>query len=70
MIEKPATAVQAAFSRDTLAKAVYSKTFDYIVKKVNEAIAKPNFEGVQIGVLDIYGATPTHAHTHTHTHNV
>lgn len=52
---KPNTAAQATFCRDTLAKAMYSKLFDYVVQKVNIAIATEKFEGIQIGVLDIYG---------------
>ena len=46
---------QAAFSRDTLAKALYSRMFDYLVLRINESIKKPNFQGIMIGVLDIYG---------------
>lgn len=46
---------QAAFSRDTLSKALYSKMFDFLVLKVNESIRRPNFDGIMIGVLDIYG---------------
>lgn len=53
--QKPATAEGAAFSRDTLAKNLYSKMFDFLVKKVNESIKKPNHDGPLIGVLDIYG---------------
>ena len=52
---KPATAAQADFSRDTLAKSLYSKAFDWIVAKINASIRKENFNGIQIGVLDIYG---------------
>jgi myosin heavy subunit len=53
---KPCTSAQAYFSRDTLAKALYSKMFDFLVKKINDSIKlAANFEGIQIGVLDIYG---------------
>lgn len=52
---KPNTAAQADFCRDTLAKALYSKMFDWVVQKVNLCIVPPTDEGIQIGVLDIYG---------------
>uniref|UniRef100_A0A1I8GZ60 Unconventional myosin-6 n=1 Tax=Macrostomum lignano TaxID=282301 RepID=A0A1I8GZ60_9PLAT len=45
---------EAASARDALAKAVYSRLFDYIVLRVNQALP---FSGSQsyIGVLDIAG---------------
>ena len=52
---KPNTAANAENTRDTLAKALYSKMFDWIVQKVNESIRKDDFQGTLIGVLDIYG---------------
>lgn len=52
---KPLPATQAEFSRDTLSKALYSRLFDWIVKKVNESIKIADHKGCQIGVLDIYG---------------
>ena len=45
---------EASSARDALAKAVYAKLFDYIVKRVNKALpfqSSRNF----IGVLDIAG---------------
>jgi len=53
--KKPNTASQADFCRDTLSKALYSFQFDWLVRKINESIKKENFEGVHIGILDIYG---------------
>lgn len=53
--KKGVNAADAAFSRDTLAKALYSRLFDWLVSKINASIAKPNFTGVRIGILDIYG---------------
>lgn len=53
--EKPNTAAQAGFSRDTLAKAMYYKLFDAVVAKVNMALGTNKDTGIQIGVLDIYG---------------
>uniref|UniRef100_A0AAY4E977 Osteoclast-stimulating factor 1 n=1 Tax=Denticeps clupeoides TaxID=299321 RepID=A0AAY4E977_9TELE len=45
---------QAAFSRDALSKALYSRLFDYLVDAINKAIRK-DIEENNIGVLDIYG---------------
>uniref|UniRef100_A0A3P8WP09 Myosin IF n=1 Tax=Cynoglossus semilaevis TaxID=244447 RepID=A0A3P8WP09_CYNSE len=45
---------QAAYTRDALAKALYSRIFDYLVEAINKAIQKP-YEEFGIGVLDIYG---------------
>jgi myosin-1 len=55
VIYKPQTKANAEFTRDTLAKALYSKLFDWLVKKVNDAIATTDDSGTLIGVLDIYG---------------
>jgi myosin-1 len=52
---KPQTSAQSDFSRDTLAKAIYTKLFDWLVMKINLSIQKDGFQGIQIGVLDIYG---------------
>uniref|UniRef100_A0AAY5KVX8 Osteoclast-stimulating factor 1 n=1 Tax=Esox lucius TaxID=8010 RepID=A0AAY5KVX8_ESOLU len=45
---------QAAFTRDALSKALYSRLFDYLVDSINKAIQKDR-EEFNIGVLDIYG---------------
>ncbi|KAL0985307.1 hypothetical protein UPYG_G00155280 [Umbra pygmaea] len=45
---------QAAFTRDALSKALYSRLFDYLVDSINKAIQKDH-EEFNIGVLDIYG---------------
>ncbi|KAG9154979.1 hypothetical protein Leryth_012167, partial [Lithospermum erythrorhizon] len=45
----------ATVSRDTLAKIVYSRLFDWLVEKINNSIGQdPNSKFI-IGVLDIYG---------------
>lgn len=46
---------QAVFSRDALAKHIYSKLFEWIVDKVNLALITSVKESSFIGVLDIYG---------------
>jgi myosin heavy subunit len=49
----------AKFNRDTFAKFLYSKMFDWIVDRVNIAIKKPLVGGkakyTSIGLLDIFG---------------
>ncbi|MBN3300010.1 MYO1E protein, partial [Amia calva] len=45
---------QAAFTRDALSKALYSRLFDYLVDAINKAMQKDR-EEFNIGVLDIYG---------------
>ncbi|CAA7013966.1 unnamed protein product [Microthlaspi erraticum] len=45
----------AAFSRDALAKFVYSRLFDWIVNKINISIGQDPDSKSMIGVLDIYG---------------
>ncbi|KAJ0963649.1 hypothetical protein J5N97_028771 [Dioscorea zingiberensis] len=45
----------AALSRDSLAKIVYSRLFDWIVNKINCSIGQDPHSKFLIGVLDIYG---------------
>ncbi|KAI6652209.1 Unconventional myosin-Ie-like isoform X2 [Oopsacas minuta] len=45
---------QAAYTRDALAKALYLRLFNYLVKSVNIAMEKKT-ESINIGILDIYG---------------
>jgi Myosin head (motor domain) len=48
----------AEYSRDALAKALYSRLFDWIVEKVNLALGfSQNSDALMIGVLDIYGTS-------------
>ncbi|XP_065836979.1 unconventional myosin-Ie-like [Oscarella lobularis] len=44
---------QASYTRDALAKALYSRVFDYLVNAVNAAMI--DRQQVSIGILDIYG---------------
>lgn len=47
---------QAAAARDALAKDIYSRTFDFIVQKVNQALqANATPSNIVIGILDIFG---------------
>ncbi|KAL2742986.1 unconventional myosin-Ie-like [Vespula maculifrons] len=45
---------QALYARDALAKDVYTRLFDHLVKKVNSAM-ETNADSYEIGILDIYG---------------
>eukprot|EP01102_Stenamoeba_stenopodia_P015921 TRINITY_DN5501_c0_g1_i2.p1 TRINITY_DN5501_c0_g1~~TRINITY_DN5501_c0_g1_i2.p1 ORF type:complete len:1059 (+),score=290.73 TRINITY_DN5501_c0_g1_i2:110-3286(+) len=45
----------ALYSRDALAKSLYSKLFDYIIRRVNESMYLDSYDDCVIGVLDIYG---------------
>ncbi|XP_050785759.1 unconventional myosin-Ie-like isoform X2 [Gopherus flavomarginatus] len=54
VIDVTLNAEQASFTRDALAKALYSRLFDYLVDAVNKAMQKDH-EEYNVGVLDIYG---------------
>jgi myosin-1 len=52
----PNNAVQCVQARDAIAKSLYFRLFDWIVKRVNQAIANEDAQTEHsIGVLDIYG---------------
>mmetsp|Transcript_2128 Transcript_2128/g.2211 ORF Transcript_2128/g.2211 Transcript_2128/m.2211 type:complete len:1613 (+) Transcript_2128:69-4907(+) len=53
---KKLTAVQSSDARDALAKAIYGKLFDWIVKTINRSIKVDSADvRATIGVLDIFG---------------
>lgn len=52
----PNNKVQAEAARDSLAKTIYSRIFDFLVGKINIALAKYQLPfSTVLGVLDIYG---------------
>ncbi|XP_050300495.1 unconventional myosin ID isoform X2 [Anthonomus grandis grandis] len=61
IMRKEHTDSEATYGRDALAKAVYERLFDWIVKRINSAIAvdpgnlRKVYQSSLIGVLDIYG---------------
>ncbi|XP_078729941.1 unconventional myosin-Ic [Lampetra fluviatilis] len=52
----PLSVDQAAYARDALAKAVYERTFSWLVNRINESLANEDTQQKSvIGLLDIYG---------------
>jgi myosin-1 len=68
--EVPLNVEQARNTRDALAKALYSRMFDWIVQAVNNAMASLSSRDgsaknpLCIGVLDIFGFEIFDVHTH------
>uniref|UniRef100_A0ACD5YU73 Uncharacterized protein n=1 Tax=Avena sativa TaxID=4498 RepID=A0ACD5YU73_AVESA len=55
IIIKALDCAAAAANRDTLAKTVYARLFDWLVENINKSIGQDVNSKAQIGVLDIYG---------------
>ncbi|XP_006640272.2 unconventional myosin-Ih isoform X1 [Lepisosteus oculatus] len=52
----PLTVDHAYYTRDALAKAIYGRTFTWLVNKINESLAnQDSSRKTVIGLLDIYG---------------
>ena len=51
----PLKKVEAEYSRDTLSKALYSKLFDWLVRRINKSLLTVAETRAFIGVLDIFG---------------
>eukprot|EP00761_Pharyngomonas_kirbyi_P008029 gb/GECH01008040.1/.p1 GENE.gb/GECH01008040.1/~~gb/GECH01008040.1/.p1 ORF type:complete len:1589 (+),score=433.96 gb/GECH01008040.1/:1-4767(+) len=45
----------AEFNRDALAKGIYERLFHWLIRRVNNAIRRPDSAKYSIGLLDIYG---------------
>ncbi|KXZ52496.1 MYO1A protein [Gonium pectorale] len=54
-IVSPLDARAAAETRDSLAKIIYAKMFDWLVSMINAAIGEDKKCAASVGVLDIYG---------------
>ncbi|KPP56366.1 hypothetical protein Z043_126025, partial [Scleropages formosus] len=60
----PLTAEHAIYARDALAKAIYGRTFAWLVNKTNESLAnKDSTRKTVIGLLDIYGFEVFHVNS-------
>ncbi|KAJ8393918.1 hypothetical protein AAFF_G00054510 [Aldrovandia affinis] len=60
----PFTTDHAVYARDALAKAVYGRTFTWLVNKINESLANKDSSGkTVIGLLDIYGFEVFHVNS-------
>jgi myosin heavy subunit len=60
IIKSPLTIQESYNSRDAMAKAIYGKMFNWIVKRINDSIslkmnAKSSKDLKFIGLLDIFG---------------
>uniref|UniRef100_A0A3B5APN7 Unconventional myosin-Ih-like n=1 Tax=Stegastes partitus TaxID=144197 RepID=A0A3B5APN7_9TELE len=52
----PFSVDHAVYARDALAKAIYGRTFNWLVNKINESLVnKDSSRKMVIGLLDIYG---------------
>lgn len=54
-VSKALNKVKAAASRDALAKGLYGRLFNWVVKKINDTLSHPHKKAYFIGVLDISG---------------
>ena len=54
-IVSPIDVKAALDNRDSLAKTVYSRLFDWLVEKINTSIGQDATAPTLVGVLDIYG---------------
>ena len=54
-IISPLSVQAATENRDSLAKIIYAKMFDWLVARINNAIGEDKSCAASIGVLDIYG---------------
>eukprot|EP00298_Acanthocystis_sp_HF-20_P012732 c20027_g2_i2.p1 GENE.c20027_g2_i2~~c20027_g2_i2.p1 ORF type:complete len:1422 (+),score=671.93 c20027_g2_i2:33-4298(+) len=55
VFESPLNTTQASSVRDSLAKTIYDRIFDFIVGAINQALQAPVTTSMAINVLDIYG---------------
>ncbi|XP_061655785.1 unconventional myosin-Ih isoform X2 [Phyllopteryx taeniolatus] len=55
-VSSPLSVDHAVYARDALAKAVYGRTFNWLVGKINQSLANADSSRMNvIGLLDIYG---------------
>jgi len=54
-VDQTFTVDKAIFTRDALAKSVYSRIFDFLIQTINAAFQTQNRSDLSTGILDIYG---------------
>ncbi|CAF4320317.1 unnamed protein product [Rotaria sp. Silwood2] len=54
-IDQTFTVDKAIFTRDALAKSIYSRIFDHLIQAINVAFQTTAKSDLSIGILDIYG---------------
>jgi len=54
-VNQSRTQAQVVHSLDSLAKALYEKSFGYLVERINQSMERPSAKTSFIGVLDIAG---------------
>lgn len=59
-IVSPIDVKAADDNRDSLAKTLYQRMFDWLVDKINSSIGQDPNAATLVGVLDIYGGPPLH----------
>lgn len=57
-IVSPIDVKAADDNRDSLAKTLYQRMFDWLVDKINSSIGQDPEAATLVGVLDIYGEPP------------
>lgn len=55
VLEVPLNVKQGTDCKHALAKAIYARTFDWLVRKINASLGKVNGVASTIGILDIFG---------------
>ncbi|XP_069766459.1 unconventional myosin-XIX isoform X1 [Narcine bancroftii] len=56
IFKKPCSKIECETRRDCVAKVIYAKMFDWLVKVINASICSPSFGWTNfIGLLDVYG---------------
>ena len=58
-IVSPIDVKAAVDNRDSLAKTLYSRLFDWLVDKINRSVGQDPHAVTMVGVLDIYGNYPS-----------
>jgi len=55
VIKSPQPPAKAVFNRDALAKGIYDRLFQWLIRRINAAVKRPEDAKITIGLLDLYG---------------